>query len=101
MVHFAAGLCACALHEREAAVEPYGHVAHRAEGRQVTARPTAELEQSQRLLASERVEQRSVIWTDVVIARAVPKSLGVALVVRERARGDLVEQGCEWLDIER
>jgi hypothetical protein len=43
------------------------------------------------------LQQRRDVLADVVVARALPVSLGVLLVVRQGARGDVLQVfGTQW-----
>ena len=72
-------------------------VAQRLEGVQVAPGPAAEIQQVKWRWPGYVLQQRRDVLADVVVARAFPVALGVLLVVRQGARGDLLEVfGTQW-----
>jgi hypothetical protein len=61
------------------------------EGVEVTARPATEIQDRQRRWRRYGLEQCSDVLAHVVIARTFPVGQRSLVVMRERARGDLVE----------
>ena len=60
---------------------------------QVAPRSAAEVEDAERALARDGVEQRVEVLRDVVVARPLPERGGARVVVRERDAHDLGERG--------
>ena len=68
-----------------------GAVAQRLEGVQVAPGPAAEIQQVKGRWPWYVLQQRRDVLADVVVARAFPVALGVQLVVRQGACGDVLQ----------
>src|SRR5512135_179420 len=66
------------------AIQTDGDVAERGAGLEVTPRPTSEVEDGERRLRFDRLQQRREVLADVVIARPFPEFLGPLIVVLQR-----------------
>lgn len=66
-------------------------MAEAAEGAQITPRATAEIEDAPGLFALDMTQQRGDVLAHVMVARALAKILGAALVVGQGESADLRE----------
>src|SRR5207253_5142521 len=73
--------------ERRRAVEAHGVLPERPEVAEVAARSAAKIMDGKGRVAGHRIEQRRIILADIVIARARPEPLRLAVIVGDcRAR---------------
>jgi hypothetical protein len=77
--------------ERLATIESRRLLTERAKRSQISSGAAAEVEYAQTVAPTQRIEQRTVVLCDVVVARTFAKRFSVLLVVRERSCGDLAE----------
>jgi flagellar hook-basal body complex protein FliE len=66
------------------AIQPDGKVAKSSEYLKVTARSATKIENRERRLAFDMTQERSDVLTDVVIAGAIAKVLGVLVIMLQR-----------------
>ncbi|MCY1557582.1 hypothetical protein D9M68_944420 [compost metagenome] len=86
-------------HRRRAgrALQAHGAVAQGLEGVQVAPRTAAEIQQVKGRWPGHVLQQRRDVLAHVVVARAFPVALGVLFVVRQGARGDMLQVfGTQW-----
>src|SRR5690606_18671133 len=79
------------LDKTRRAIQANGRMAHLSQGQKIPPRTAPEIQDLQRRLALDVAQQRRDVLRDIVIARAFPESLGVALVMAPRAGCDVLE----------
>ena len=82
--HFAATISSRQLDEAFRSLDPDRLMAQLAENFQVSARPATEIEYPKRSWTVKALQQRVAILADIVIARALPETVSVGIVVGER-----------------
>src|SRR5688572_19160760 len=89
--HLAAAVLARHPDEASGALEAHRDVPELHECLQVAARPATQVEYRERRLALDVAQQRFDVLGDVVVPRAAPECVRVAVVVLQRAAGDVGE----------
>src|SRR5687767_7757825 len=91
--YFASGFSTRHLDKANSAFETYRHMATRDKRFQVTPRAATEVEDSERRFALDVTQQCVDVLTDIVIASAFAKALGVLVVVSQCLRRNRFQIG--------